>query len=242
MNRIRLVLRQIDNNYLDYNYDYYIHAFIYSALGKVDKHFSTFIHEEGFKLGGKKFKMFNFSNLLSSGVRTNNKGIHFTNKTYLIISSPVEQLSINLLEYFTSVNRIRIGSCEFRIDRVEFLKSIEFGSKATFRTISPVIVRTQNDLKQVVYLNPFDSKFSENIRNNLINKYIVINNVVPKNTDLKVTIGDVRRAPRQFKGIRLIAYEIKSITLEGSSELIDVAYKCGIGDNNSIGFGMLEVV
>lgn len=49
--------------HLPFNYQYYISAWIYKVIGSADKDFADFLHNEGFRDGNKKFKLFNFSPL-----------------------------------------------------------------------------------------------------------------------------------------------------------------------------------
>lgn len=49
---------------LPINYQYELSAAIYRILSRSDKDYSLWLHENGFIAGGKRFKLFTFSNLI----------------------------------------------------------------------------------------------------------------------------------------------------------------------------------
>lgn len=50
-------------NALPYSYQYELSAYIYHTLAKGDAQYATWLHENGFKLKGKQFRLFSFSNM-----------------------------------------------------------------------------------------------------------------------------------------------------------------------------------
>ena len=40
---------------------------------------------------------------------------------------------------------------------------------------------------------------------------------------------------------KIVGFEVP-FTLQGSTKLMEIAYECGIGEKNSLGFGMIEKV
>jgi CRISPR-associated endoribonuclease Cas6 len=88
-----------------------------------------------------------------------------------------------------------------------------------------------------------EREFSELIRKNLIHKYEAYYNKLPLRDDFSIS-------PINKKGLkeRVVIYKdyvIKGwdgeFLLEGSEELMNIAYNAGIGSKNSQGFGCVEI-
>jgi CRISPR-associated endoribonuclease Cas6 len=61
--RLQLTLQHPPNQVLPVNYQYLISSWIYRTLGNADAAFAQQLHEQGYDFGGKKYKLFTFSNL-----------------------------------------------------------------------------------------------------------------------------------------------------------------------------------
>ncbi len=129
-----------------------------------------------------------------------------------------------------------------------------------FKCLSPIVLSTmqeyQGELRQH-YFRPDDPNLSEAIRKNLIHKFHTMTQSYPKDDSLEFILDEqyIQRKGGASKISKLISIcegdesrevKIKSFTcpffLKGSIELIQCAYECGIGEKNSLGFGMIEMV
>ena len=133
------------------------------------------------------------------------------------------------------------------VEKIEALKIPEFNEKSEFKTISPINIRDTKEIDgklKRIDLPPSD-KFFKSIETNLIKKYCSFNNV--KYTDKKIKVysemGNVKRKritiPKGPNTTYHRAY-MMDLILEGNIDLIKFAYDVGLGEKNSMGFGMIK--
>lgn len=60
---LKIRLHRLRGTSLPVNYQYPLSSWIYKIIGAADAGYSAFLHEKGFSLGARKFKMFTFSQL-----------------------------------------------------------------------------------------------------------------------------------------------------------------------------------
>ena len=135
------------------------------------------------------------------------------------------------------------------MEKIELLPPPKFESEIKFKTISPIIVRTKKEIDGKLKtwdLNPSDSMFFSNIEKNLVKKY-------NKFYDKEITIEDIKISSEmklvKRKRIAIEKGDIKTynrafmrdIAMEGDKDLIKFGYNCGLGEKNSLGFGMMDL-
>ncbi|MDR0547602.1 MAG: hypothetical protein LBG77_08535 [Dysgonamonadaceae bacterium] len=54
---------EVFGNQLPLNYQYELNAFIYRAIAQADSEYAGWLHENGFRLNGRSFKLFTFSRI-----------------------------------------------------------------------------------------------------------------------------------------------------------------------------------
>ena len=165
------------------------------------------------------------------------------------ISSPNDFLIKSLVDGFLEDLEISFQNQKLTIQKIEALKTPEFSSKSEFKTLAPIIVRTKKEIDgelKIWDLAPSD-KFFKSLENNLIKKYIKFNNLTK--TDKKINIySDMNFVKRKRISINKgnatthhRAY-MMDLILEGDLNLIEFAYDVGIGEKNSMGFGMIKLL
>ena len=148
---MRTVLTLIPDGHhvsLAVNYNHFLTSLIYSILKRSSKDFSTFLHDEGFRLGEsrKGFKLFTYSMLTSKTARIVKDRIHFgKGAVRWQISSPVDDFIQHLINgVFAEGQEIRIGpegkEVTFFIERVETQPKPEIRSTMRFTCLSPITV------------------------------------------------------------------------------------------------------
>jgi CRISPR-associated endoribonuclease Cas6 len=191
-----------------------------------------------------KYKQFTFSWLDIPERRIVREGIQaLGEQASFQISSPHEQILKGFVDGLLSEPEIRLGRAVFDVERVELRETTSMGGNATFRCLSPILVRTIREVggKRIVWdLGPDDEKFFINLRTNLIKKYVDFG----RTSAAQFTISgfyDVKRTRIRIKDTYNRAYFMKLRT-QGDPELLTFAYDAGLGERNSMGFGMLEKV
>jgi len=268
--RIKLTLRPMEKTtIIPINYQYPLSAAIYKILSNSSPDYSLWLHDKGYLTPSyKPLKLFVFSKLIipreNRSIQSNSMKIFNFPKCSLHLSSPMlEDFIQNFVVGLFSDQTIEIGGMHsvgrFHIDQVETSPIPAFNETQRFTCMSPMTISTGKedpDDHYEHYIRPSEKKFPEAIRNNLIAKYRTIYNKEPFSDHLEFKL-DARYFQRKGgdEGIsklitikegapeqtRVKAFETP-FSLTGSTELMTVAYECGIGQRNSMGFGMIEVV
>ena len=253
--RIKVILSVIDKAIrLPINYNYQLSSLIYKILEQSDKQFSNFLHNKGFSDEIRRFKLFTFSQIKCRKAIFRD-GILFFPKgaiAELIVSSPIEEFLYNLAVGLTKMEYVNITSEKFYIKDIKCLKHQELGSREYFRCLSPITVSRpikKGDKTIPEYLIIDDKELSDRISRNLRRKMNVLGHQVPDNAKVEFIPDRDYVKKRKGKVTKLIDYRgikirgfLLPFRLEGSLELIRMAYEAGIGEKGSAGFGMIEKV
>lgn len=250
------------NSSIPINYNYQLSSAIYSLLQFGSPEFSEFLHDRGFKVDGKKYKLFTFALRFEKIELKENHLILKSPKIRLHVSSPLIDTFIKNFVIGTFENKViditdKDQTITFRIITAEILPEISFSSKMKFVLLSPIILSTlveHNGKMQQYYLRPDDNEeINRVLTKNLLNKKGLLNRnqtlneycklewdgeYVQKHRRVtkKITINENGRFPVDVIGIQA------PFTIEGDPELIKVGYECGFGEKNSMGFGLAEAV
>lgn len=233
---------------INFNYNYYITSAIYNLISEHNKDFSEMLHNEGYKIGNKKFKLFVYSRLMPQKFTIDRsymvieKGI-----TRLYVNSPVKEFINSLGNSLIKRGSMKIGDEEFQINNIYLKDSIKFNYETKFIVLSPIVVTTGEEKNGKVKprtVHITEDKFIENIKNNLIKKYFLVHGKLPDNMciDIKFDEEYIKNNKKghliNFKGISVKGY-IAPFIMRCSDDIKKVAVDCGIGENNSIGMGYI---
>ena len=230
-----LTFNSINNNHI-------LSAIIYNKIA--DLNFANELHSS------KSFKFFTFFQIYIPKRRIVQDGIIAKDGVIsFYISSPNDFLIKSLVDGFLEDLEISFQNQKLTIQKIEALKTPEFSSKNEFKTLAPIIVRTKKEIDgelKIWDLAPSD-KFFKSLENNLIKKYIKFNNLTK--TDKKINIySDMNFVKRKRISINkgnATTYHrayMMDLILEGDLDLIEFAYDVGIGEKNSMGFGMVKLL
>lgn len=266
--RLRLKLKFTSSKLISANYHYALSSAIYKLLHFGSPQFANFLHNKGFNnLRGKPYKLFTFS-LKFKNIKIFNDVFHI-NSDYvdLYISSPINDEFIkNFLIGTFSAKKFDITANNtlsiFSIEQAEYIPEPVFMHKTKFLMNSPLVLSKNSILnnKSVEYYYRYNDNIEElnmNFNNNLKNKYELIMNRKYLGDGVKLKWDDeyiktcIARG-KQIKKRVIITRDINNpisiigiqtpFYLEGDKKLMKVGYECGFGKNNSMGFGMAEVI
>lgn len=254
--RLKLILKLIGKDYtLPCNYMYELSSCLYKILNEGDPEFTSWLHDKGYCIERKSFKLFTFSNLYIP--RFDIEGDRMcilTNTVRLVVSFyPIEAIDAFVMGLFRD-RRMEIGDRKsrviFEVSAIERLPEPEFVPRMTFKTLSPMFIEEQfPDTRYTDHLQPDDPKFAELLHLNLLGKYRAFYRQEP-DASWPVTRLHLLSVPKA-KGITLKAWKpqkTKMISylfrfeLEGQPELLRLGYHAGFGRLNSQGFGCVEVI
>jgi len=131
------------------------------------------------------------------------------------------------------------------MEQVELLKQPTFKKQMKMKTMSPVVARIKRDDGKIRDLNPGDLRFYTALQQNLIKKYNSFYGnydgdeyvkIVPEMNSVKrkrITID--KNGSQTHHRAYLMHFE-----MEADPELVKFAYDTGLGEKNSMGFGMVD--
>lgn len=265
--RLKINLKPRDTKKICVNYNYPLSAAIYKFLRFGSKEFADFLHEKGFNMMGRKYKLFSFAlNLKDISL---NEDFIFLNTSYaeLIISSPLVDDFIknfvmgSLKNKYLELHSNHIHSV-FEIKSMEVMPEPQFTADMKMRLLTPLVISTVKDEgeKQIQYFLRYNDNmenFNRIFNNNLCNKYKLINNRDYEGESLKLIWDEDyinNRLKRNVKLTKKITVEKENMRpvpiignlipfrLQGNPELIRTGYYCGFGEKNSMGMGLAEIV
>lgn len=204
---------------------------------------SSFLHEQGFALGHRRFKLFTFSRLLGRARADRDRRLMvFSPPLKLVICSPVPYLLQELGTGLLRQGVLRLGEVRLGVQSVAVTDPVVPGSVIQVRMLSPVVVYStlaQNGAKYTYYYSPFEPRFAELLAANLAKKFLVVHGRPAPVEGLAVKAVLVREG--DFKVLKYKDTVIKgwmgSYYLQGDPELLKLALTAGLGAKNSQGFG-----
>ena len=232
-----------DKIFLPMSYNYIIQGVLYKFIN--EDSFADFMHNKGYTYNKRSYKLFSFSNVLEKPLLVDREKKHFVfPKDISIYFSSIDN------EFFKYVFNSIINTEDFiyvsqnrtSISKVELIKQ-KISEKEVIKTMSPITTYstfvTFENSKKTYYYNPYEKEFSANIQKNLINKYQALYDEPPENSEFSI----VPRGTPHEKIIKYKDFIIKGYTgifeIEGSKELMDMAFCAGLGSKNSQGFGLI---
>ncbi|WP_459202224.1 CRISPR-associated endoribonuclease Cas6 [Methanococcus sp. CF] len=232
--RAKLELKTEKNTLIPFNHQYHLASMIYGMLNTGNSEYAKKLHEYD------KYKFFTFSWLdipnrtFSNGGLISNDG-----RLFLKLSSPNDEFLFNFVQGLFEKEELTVGNIKMKPSEI-IVEKIPSSFNA-LKTISPVYVKTQveqDGKKSVKDLVPNNSKFYENLKTNLKNKY---ESYYGKKCDLdfQIEILDYKTKRMNIKNTFHVCSNMK-FEISGDYNLIKFGYECGFGEKNSMGFGMVE--
>ena len=221
------------------NHSYYLASLIYRSIEKTDPTLSLELHKPS------TFKFFTFSKLMVPKKKFRIVGDEMVvdGEAYFYFSTMRDYVGVCLVEGLLAKPEIKIGDAKFVVSEIKVLKEKEIDERERFVTLSPVNVTTveNNGRKRIVDLYPENPKFYENLKNNLVKKYTAFYGKEPDDYEVKFRV--LKSKPKRIKLKDTFHRCVEMVfEAEGSKELLEVGYKAGFGERNSMGFGMVKVV
>ncbi len=258
--RLKLTLKADQGNLISYNYHYHLSSAIYKLLQFGSPEFSKFLHDRGYEINGRNYKLFTFALRFEKYLNLQN-AIKLENDTaYLYISSPlIDEFIKNFIMGTFESQVIDLTELNFPIKfKIIFVETIplpNLNEQVSLKLLSPLVlstVREHNGKVNKYFLREDDTdEINRVLTNNIRNKYKAafskdnegelnltwneeyIRKV--KRITKKVTINQHGKFPIDIIGLNA------PFKLSGDIDLIRFGYECGFGEKNSMGFGMVEL-
>ena len=254
--RFKLIL-ELQNKAVDreipINYQYSLQSAIYRSLSKSDSEFSTWLHENGYQVQGKRFKLFTFSSLFVPRYAIDKE------RERLIVQSNLSTLYIGFLPEKSTQRFVQgvfadqtiqiadhISGAQFRISEVQVQEPLTYSPDQVFETLSPICVSERNERGYMDYLSPTDPHYEQGLLTGLLARFeaaygkpyegeqycrlTVLN--TPKSRLVRIKTG----TPQETR-VRGYLYRFR---IDLPEPLMQIAYDSGLGEKGSMGFGMIE--
>lgn len=231
---------------LTFGYQQILQGLIYTTLQ--DREFSQFLHESGFTVGNRSFKLFTFSRLEGNyTIDHKAKEIVFYDEFIWRISSVIPQFIQDLGQSLLTSNVLHLNGQAIHVEELSYSTPTISQDTCLINMLSPITIHStyenEDGQKITQYFDPEDAVFSHLIKENIKKKYEAFCGERHKGEFIirPVKVNAKDKVVTRFKGFVISGWH-GQYELRGSSELIDFAYKVGIGSRSSQGFGMFDVV
>ncbi|MDI6723496.1 MAG: CRISPR-associated endoribonuclease Cas6 [Methanobacterium sp.] len=192
----------------------------------------------------RDFKFFTFSQIYAPDWRRTKNGIISRDgKLEFYVSSPNDDLIKSLVEGHLENSEVNFKGDKLLVEQIELLKKPMFKENMKMKTMSPVMARIKREVDgklNIWDLGPGDERFYESVQKNLINKYVSFYGDFDGDRWVKIR-PDMKTAKRrriEVKGNYHRGY-MMDFEIEADQRLLEFAYDCGLGEKNSMGFGMV---
>lgn len=259
--RIQITLQNEKFVRLPIDHYHLLRGAIFDRLERSDPDYARFIHDEGYTAeAGKphRYKLFTYSALrVPKGSRRFAQGKLEIAPGYVtwLLSSPKEDfLRHEVAGLLAKDDSVYVGGQPFRLIALDGLPDPVFSERMAFTCLTPFVAAVKSDTHTTPrYLRPSDgAALSEAVRVNAVRKYRALHGKDSDRTDMTLTLSQTYLSRDAHGGTKKITLPgsggtidvigtLAPLTLEGSPELIKIAYECGIGEKNASGMGMLEV-
>lgn len=251
---LKLYIDRFSGNMLPLNYHYELASAIYKIMSQYETEYATWLHECGYSSNGKKqFKLFNYTDLyipkyLINGDRMEVLSDYACWEISFLLPEGIYNFIHGVLEGQCFRVADKISGINFRITDITLAPTPELKETMRFRAISPICVSQLEPGKPPVYLSPEAIKYADAVLYGLLSRYEAAYggpytgkafcgfNLLSVPKSVLITIK--ANTPQQTK-VRGYRYDFE-ITLP--IELMRLLYDCGIGEKNSMGFGMIKII
>jgi len=252
--KLRLELQpHIKGREIPINYQYELSAAIYGILSRADQAYATWLHNNGFWVANKRFKLFTFSKLIVPRYGIDKK------LQRLVINSDTVEWYIGFLPEKSTRRFIqgvfseqkfqladKISGAEFQISEIQVMPPLAYSSEMEFTTLSPICVSQRNERGKADYLAPDAPNYAHALLVGLLARYKALYG--------KEYEGDTTIDFQLLGNAKPVLVKIKADTpqqtfvkgyrcrfkLGLAEELMRIAYEGGLGEKGSLGFGMIK--
>lgn len=243
--RLKITLQGEHALLLPWNYQHYLHGFLYAAVTGENPEIGVFLHEQGFAKDRHRYKFFVFSKLFPARARGTPEGLVAHPPILWWVSSPlspfVEALALALLKS----GRIPLGTRLLSVEDVTVEEPPVFTGRVLCETLSPLVASTgvkKGEKLHKVFLSPEDPRFFEVITKNLLRKAEALGiHGFSEHCVAFESASPWRSKLIMVQGTNVRGYEGRFFA-EGDATLLALAYEAGLGERNSQGFGMFKLV
>ena len=240
-------------NLIPISYQYELSAWIYNVIAKSNTLYATWLHDNGFSDSNKRFKMFTFSNIFPQEKAIGDRLIIRYDISYIFLSFLPEKSTEEFIKGIFSENEFTLGDkksrVQFRVEGIEALPSptVFDLNNCEHLTLSPICVSIKGENGSIEYVSPEKEGYGRMLINNLKEKYLAFYGKPFEGDDnfefellspAKSRLITIKANTPEITRVKGFNYRFR---LKADDELIRLMYEAGLGEKNSMGFGMVEI-
>jgi len=227
------------------HYNHYIQGFIYNSISPK---LAQILHDQGFPLEKRKFKLFTYSRIFGKFNSNDHKGtITFNSPFRLIVSSVMNVFIQEIGEELLRKETLRIASNVVSVNSVEVSDFPINEEKIKIKMLSPVTIystlSSSSGRKKTYYYNPFEKEFSQLLSENAKKKFKAFYDKESRGEIILIgqNLSNKYEKIISYKGTVIKGW-MGIYELSGDPELLKIVYDAGLGGKNPQGFGCFEVL
>lgn len=241
---ISLIPSNAKNLVLPIQYNHIVQAMIYNS---VDADLGQFLHEKGFQVEKRTFKMFAFSRLIGKyNIDKKSQKIYFEGPVTLTISSPYEEFCNSIASGLLLKQQVMLGNTQMKVQEVIFEKEVVDADEIRIITLSPIVIYStffrSDGRRYTCYFQPGEKEHGAILDNNIRKKFSAFYDKEPPEGNMFMkSLGRTKLSVINYKSTVIKGYSGKFI-LSGPIPLLQMALDAGLGSKNSQGFGCIKLI
>lgn len=260
--RFKITLRKIGKGrLLPINYQYELSAIIYKLIDRGDSDFSKFLHDQGYLVGNRHFRLFTFSRLTFQGykiLRDSQRIDHYGEVAQFEISFLVDRAAEEFVKGVFASQEFRladsISGINYQVSHIEAVAKPRFNTTMCYRCLSPILIKEKRSDGGENYLDPNSTNYLEILVQNMVSKthailFAGIREQLAYDFEEKynlTVLGKIYKNGVTIKQhteaeTKLIGYMYK-FELTVPTEFHEIGYYAGFGHLGSQGFGCVRVI
>lgn len=239
---LRIIFQSENNIVLPTHYNHILQGFIYS---NISADLAEFLHEKGYILNNRNFKLFTYSNILTKG-QVKNKKLYFGKTVEWVVKSPIPEFINSFGTYILQKDDLNLGNNKVTVNRTQLKKQKVDSDEIEVKAISPIVAYStfakENGSKYTCYFSPHENDFPRIIKENILKKYTAFYGDLEKDVEFTIQpISNVNLNIVYYKDFLIKGYSGK-YKIRGDKRLLELALDAGVGSKNSQGFGCIEQI
>jgi CRISPR-associated endoribonuclease Cas6 len=257
--RLQLTLTAVQNRaVLPANYQYPLSAAIYKIIECADSNYSAFLHNTGYALKGKRFKLFTFSDLHTPFTFKEDRLLMKDNHASVTVCFHVPVAAENFVKGLFMHQQLDIADAksrvQFNVQQVEMLPANFETTNApvVLQPLSPVVVGRKNARGNYDYLSPADTGYVHWLLYNWKEKYTAVYGADAEEAfkDVAIKIIHANKALSRLINIKAVmpgetrirGFMGFRVEVAAPKDVLELALNAGVGLYNSMGCGCVGMV
>ena len=241
--QIKIVFSSEKDIIIPIHYNSLVQAFIYN---NIDDELASFLHDRGYQVNNRVFKLFTFSRILNRG-KKEGRHFNFGNKIQLIVASPIEEFCKSIANHMLQSDSLYIGQSDIRVDQIQIIPYQVNREDIMVETLSPIVTYSTlykaDGSRYTLYFTPDESDFSRIVSENLVRKYNAFyNDDISLDEVIEIVPdGQYKQSITYYKDFLVKGISGRFI-LRGDMRLLQMGVDTGFGSKNSQGYGCVKLL